>query len=141
MFGDEAEAAISRVMQIREQLRPYIMAQYAAAAASGTPIMRPLFVDFFNDTGSQLVVDQMMFGPDYLVAPQLEENATNRSVYLPPLPVGQTWRNIFSGERTQPPRRAGAASGGQRIVEQTPTHGEGLGTFPVYQRVAVQGTV
>jgi len=49
MFGDEAEAAISRVMQIREQLRPYIMAQYAAAAASGTPIMRPLFVDFYND--------------------------------------------------------------------------------------------
>ena len=88
-----------------------------------------------------MVDDQMMFGPDYLVAPQLEENATNRSVYLPPLPVGQTWRNIFSGERTQPPRRAGAASGGQRIVEQTPTHGEGLGTFPVYQRVAVQGTV
>ena len=121
-------------MHIREQLRPYIM-EYAEAAASGTPIMRPLFVDFYNDTGSQLVVDQMMFGPDYLVAPQLEENATNRSVYLPPLPAGQAWRNIFSGVQTKPPtRRAGAGSGGGgvQIVEQTPTHGEGLSTFPVY---------
>ena len=132
MFGEEAEAAISRVMRIREQLRPYIMEQYAEAAASGTPIMRPLFVDFYHDPASQAIDTQMMFGPDFLVAPQLEENATNRTVYLPPLPSNQTWRNFFSGVRTQP------RAGGQWIVEQTPTHGEGLGTFPVYQRVAVK---
>jgi alpha-D-xyloside xylohydrolase len=127
MFGDEAEAAISRAMRIREQLRPYIMEQYAEAAASGTPIMRPLFVDFHDDSASQTIDTQMMLGPDFLVAPQLEENATNRTVYLPPLPGEQTWRNFFTGVRTQP------RGGGQWVVEQTPTHGEGLGTFPVYQ--------
>ena len=56
------------MMQIREQLRPYVMEQYEAAAADGTPIMRPLFFDFHNDTASQTVNDQQMFGPDYLVA-------------------------------------------------------------------------
>jgi hypothetical protein len=44
--------------------------------------MRPLFFDFWKDPGSETVDDEMMFGPDYLVAPQLIENATSRSVYL-----------------------------------------------------------
>jgi hypothetical protein len=45
-------------------------------------VMRPLFFDFWKDPGSETVDDEMMFGPDYLVAPQLIENATSRSVYL-----------------------------------------------------------
>ena len=129
-FGAEAEAAISKTLRLREQLRPYIMAQYEEVAATGTPIMRPLFVDFYNDTASQTIDDQLMFGPDYLVAPQLYENATNRTVYLPPLPRGYAWRNIFTGVPTAP------SAIGTRIVELTPTHGEGLGRFPVYQKVA-----
>ena len=31
MFGDEAEAAIVKVMRLREQLRPYVMEQYWGA--------------------------------------------------------------------------------------------------------------
>ena len=58
-------------MHIREQLRPYIMRQYAAASATGTPIMRPLFFDFWSDPAASAIEDEMMFGPDYLVAPQL----------------------------------------------------------------------
>ena len=68
------------MMHLREQLRPYIMRQYAAAADTGAPIMRPLFYDFWEDPVAALVEDQMMFGPDFLVAPQLDQDATNRSV-------------------------------------------------------------
>ena len=35
------------------------MEQYEAAAADGTPPMRPLFFDFHADPGSQAVDDQM----------------------------------------------------------------------------------
>ena len=35
MFGNESEAAIVKVMRIREQIRPYVMDQYEAAAADG----------------------------------------------------------------------------------------------------------
>ena len=90
MFGDESEAAIVKVMRLREQLRPYVMEQYKAAAADGTPIMRPLFFDFHTDLESQTVDDQLMFGPDYLVAPVLQKGVQSRSVYLPPLPKVRT---------------------------------------------------
>ena len=73
MFGDEAEAAIVKVMRMREQMRPYVMEQYQAASEFGTPIMRPLFFDFHNDSRCERVDDQQMFGPDYLVAPVLTQ--------------------------------------------------------------------
>ena len=60
MFGDESEAAIVKVMRIREQIRPYVMKQYEAAGREGTPIMRPLFFDFHNDTRSEAIDDQQV---------------------------------------------------------------------------------
>lgn len=68
-FGNESEAAIIKVMRLREQLRPYVMEQYQAAAEHGTPIMRPLFFDFFEDADAQGIDDQQMFGPDVSRAP------------------------------------------------------------------------
>ena len=128
MFGDESEAAIVKVMRLREQLRPYVMEQYKAAAADGTPIMRPLFFDFHTDLESQTVDDQLMFGPDYLVAPVLQKGVQSRRVYLPPLPVGTLWENHFTKVTTD------TSEGGRRITEATPNTGEGFGTFPLYLR-------
>ena len=68
MFGNASEAAIVRVMRIREQLRPYVMEQYAAAAHSGTPVMRPLFFDFFDDPGSQALREHTTQRPPMLPA-------------------------------------------------------------------------
>lgn len=96
-FGPEAEAAIARIMRVREQLRPYIMEQYQTAAETGTPIMRPLFYDFWNDEKAELVEDQLMFGPDYLVAPQLKEASASRFVYLPQLAPPFVWQGYFDG--------------------------------------------
>ena len=124
-FGQEAEAAISKVMHLREQLRPYIMRQYAAAADTGAPIMRPLFYDFWEDPVAALVEDQMMFGPDFLVAPQLDQDATNRSVYLPPLPPPFVWQNVFNTAEQH-----NSTAGGMHLVVQTP-----LDTFPLFFRL------
>ena len=55
--------------------------------------MRPLFFDFPEDIQCWDIEDQMMFGPDYLVAPVLEDGARSREVYLP---AGTTWRNAWS---------------------------------------------
>ena len=48
-FGDEAYAIIRDLLFLRERLKPYILAQMAAAAETGTPPMRPLFFDFPDD--------------------------------------------------------------------------------------------
>lgn len=119
-FGAEAERAIAKVMAIREQLRPYIMTLYKAASERGEPIMRPLFYDFWQDSESQLIDDQMMFGPDYLVAPHLVENATSRDVYLPPLEFPYVWQNFFSHEVYN------TTAGGSKIHIQTPIDSFGL---------------
>ena len=122
-FGAPAEAAIGRVMALREQLRPYIMSLYKEAAAQGTPPMRPMFYDFWDQPASLTIDDEMMFGPDYLVAPQLQQGATNRSVWLPQLPSAFIWRNVFTGALVD------SGAGAVTVVEQTP-----LDTFPLYFR-------
>eukprot|EP00729_Bicosta_minor_P029358 gene29358-29518_t len=90
--------------------------------------MRPLFFDFHNDIASQAVDDQQMFGPDYLVAPVLVKGAASRPVYLPPLPKGAVWKNVFTAVETD------TSGGGKIIVEVTP-----LDTFPLYKRHRTHG--
>jgi alpha-D-xyloside xylohydrolase len=97
-FGPDAEAAIAKVMRIREQLRPYIMEQYKVASETGAPIMRPIFYDFWEDQTAATIDDQLMFGPEYLVAPVLVEDATERFVYLPKLNEPFVWQDYFTGE-------------------------------------------
>ena len=63
------------------------------------------------------------FGPDYLVAPVLQKGAASRKVYLPQLPAGSAWKNVFTGVETD------TAGVGKNITEATP-----LDTFPLYRR-------
>ncbi len=92
-FGEQAYEIIKDLLFLRERLKPYIMEQMKSAHEKGTPPMRPLFFDFPEDPQSWDIDDQMMFGPDYLVAPVLEEGARSRKVYLP---AGSTWRDAWS---------------------------------------------
>lgn len=116
-FGDEAYAIIKDVMLMRERLRPYLHEQLDLAATDGLPAMRPLFVDFPDDERAWTVEDQMMFGPDVLVAPVTEAGARSRPVYLP---AGARWTHAWSGR---------GHDGGGVIEEAAP-----LSQIPVYLR-------
>jgi alpha-D-xyloside xylohydrolase len=98
-FGDDAYEILSEYLHMRERLRPYVHAQARQASATGTPIMRPLLVEFPADAGSWEVDDQFMFGPDILVAPVLAQGARERDVYLP---AGARWSNAWTGEVVAP---------------------------------------
>lgn len=94
-FGDEAYEHIRDVLALRERIRPYLQVQMRRAHEDGLPPMRPLFVDFPDDSASWSIDDQFMLGPDLLVAPILEAGARQRDVYLPP---GE-WRDAWTGAR------------------------------------------
>ena len=94
-YGDDNYEIMKKYLFMRERLRPYIKEQMAAAHEKGTPVMRPLFYDFPYDKKAWDIDDQYMFGPDILVAPVLEYNATEREVYLP---EGAEWKNAWTGE-------------------------------------------
>ena len=116
-FGDEAYAIIKDVMLMRERLRPYLHEQLDRAARDGLPAMRPLFVDFPDDERAWTVEDQLMFGPDVLVAPVTEAGARSRPVYLP---KGARWTHVWSGREYE---------GGGFVDEAAPLH-----EIPVYLR-------
>eukprot|EP01114_Cavostelium_apophysatum_P005038 TRINITY_DN15600_c0_g1_i1.p1 TRINITY_DN15600_c0_g1~~TRINITY_DN15600_c0_g1_i1.p1 ORF type:complete len:395 (+),score=84.46 TRINITY_DN15600_c0_g1_i1:102-1187(+) len=116
-FGDTAFEIISDVLTIRQKFRPYIMRQMEAASDFGTPPMRPLWFDFWTDPMTAEVDDQFMFGPDYMVAPILQYQVWNRTVYFP---EGATWIDYFTQETYE---------GGQTVQVYAP-----LNRFPLYQR-------
>lgn len=116
-FGDEQYDIIRRLLFLRERLRPYVMDQMRAAHETGLPPMRPLFLDFPDDSVSWEVEDQFLFGPDILVAPVVVEGARERAVYLP---AGAAWRDAWTGEEHP---------GGEWITAPAP-----LEIIPVYLR-------
>jgi hypothetical protein len=105
--------------------------RHADASATGAPVMRPMFYDFWDQPTAAAADDQMMFGPNYLVAPQLQEEALQREVWLPQLPSEFVWRNVFSGKVTN------TSAAAVTITEATPLSGDGLATFPLYFRAPV----
>ena len=48
-FGEKTYNAIVPIMQLREQLRGYVMKQMVLASETGTPVVRPMFFNFPND--------------------------------------------------------------------------------------------
>ena len=92
-YGEEVYEICKKYMLLREKMRPYVKQLMMEAHEKGTPIMRPLFYDFPQDSKAWEIEDQYMFRPDLLVSPILEAGMTERTLYLPE----GSWRNINDG--------------------------------------------
>ena len=82
-FGERNYGILKDLLELRERLKPYIIKHMNIASETGTPIMRPMFFDFYDDENCYALDDQYMFGSDILFAPILDEGQTERRVYLP----------------------------------------------------------
>ncbi|NLC18907.1 MAG: hypothetical protein GX757_06730 [Clostridiales bacterium] len=82
-FGERNYPILKNIIELRERLKPYILKYMDIASKTGSPIMRPMFYDFYDDEICYRLDDQYMFGEDILFAPILEQGVTQRSVYLP----------------------------------------------------------
>ncbi len=82
-FGDENYEIIKKLIETREKLMPYIVKYMNIASENGSPLMRPMFYDYYEDAVCYTLEDQYMFGEDILFAPIMEKSQVERNVYLP----------------------------------------------------------
>lgn len=114
-FDDEAVDVTRIFSKLKLRLMPYLFAAGAEAAASGTPVMRPMQFEFPSDPAVAYLDRQYMLGREVLVAPVFSEDGVVEFY----LPAGR-WTNYFTGE---------LVDGG---VWRTETHG--FDSLPLYVR-------
>lgn len=125
-YGEAVYDICAAYMRLRERLRPYIRSVMQAAHERGTPVIRPLFYDFPEDSRSWDVEQQYMFGPRFLCCPVLAPDQRRLKAYLPPLPAGESWKTLRVGAETDGP----VFEGGRDIEVDCP-----LEWMPVFERV------
>jgi alpha-D-xyloside xylohydrolase len=96
-YGPIAQKILTAYDQLRYRMMPYIYSIAWKTTSEGYTMLRPLVMDFREDTRAQNIADQFLFGPAILVNPVTEPGATSRRVYLPDV----TWYDFWSGTKIQ----------------------------------------
>jgi alpha-glucosidase len=115
-FGDDGLAAMTKAINLRYRLIPYIYTLAEATYRTGLPPMRPLFMEFPKEAATWSLNDEWMLGDRLLAAPVLAKNG-ERKIYLP---AG----NWFDGN-------TGKAVAGAQTLDLTPVP---LDVIPFYVR-------
>ena len=87
---------IRELIALRVRLTPYLYHLLWRSHVAYEPIIRPTLHDFPQDSQCWAENDDMLLGPDLLVASVVEPGATQRTVWLP---AGTDWLDFWSGER------------------------------------------
>ncbi|MBS6947670.1 MAG: alpha-xylosidase [Bifidobacterium scardovii] len=95
--GQSAVEVLREFAALKRRLTPYIVRAGKEAHEHGTPIMRPMLMEFPDDPAAWQLDLQYMFGPDLLVAPVFSREG-DVEYYLP---AGK-WTNWFTGETVEP---------------------------------------
>jgi alpha-D-xyloside xylohydrolase len=115
-YGPEAQTILTDFDRLRYRLLPYIYSAAWQVTSAQSTIMRPLVMDFADDTRVRNIGDQFLFGSSLLVNPVTEEGATMRHLYLPKT----KWIDFWTGE---------TLNGGAYIDAPAP-----LSSMPLYVR-------
>lgn len=107
-YGDTVMNHMRQMLELRYRLMPYIYSNVWDVSKNGSTMMRPLVMDFKNDTAAVSQPYQYMFGKNILVAPVTDPGFTSRNVYLP---AGTDWFDFWTGQ---------PHSGAQTIARETP---------------------
>ena len=96
LFDEEACRVLKFFMNWKCRLMPYLYRQAVRAHEEGTPMMRPMFVEFPEDRCCDTLDRQYMMGDDLLAAPVFKESG-QVEYYLP---EGK-WVNLLTGAVTE----------------------------------------
>jgi len=118
-LGPEVEAIARAAIERRYRLLPYLYTLAHRAHRSGEPIWRPLFYDFPDTPELHQIEDQVMIGPQLMIAPVYQPGVRRRLIELPP----GTWYDFHTGAEV-------TGSHGKRAwIADAP-----LGTIPILVR-------
>lgn len=96
LFDEESCVILKEFVNLKCRLMPYIYEQAVKAHKNGTPVLRPMILEFPEDRACDCLDLQYMFGPSLLVAPIFKESG-EVSYYLPK----GTWINLITGEKKE----------------------------------------
>lgn len=82
LYGPEALDAMRKAIDLRYRLIPYYYSLAHETFETGVPLMRPLVMEFPDDSHVANMSDEWLMGSSLLAAPVLQEGG-KRSVYLP----------------------------------------------------------
>lgn len=123
-IGDWGYDAMTRFLNLRYRLLPYIYSVAWKVTSEGSTMIRPLAMDFSADKKVYNLVNEYLFGSSILVCPVTEEqyfpldtllnkpcpssNAASINVYLP---KSTRWIDFWTGEQFE---------GGENVQRETP---------------------
>jgi alpha-D-xyloside xylohydrolase len=117
-FDEKTQKILRTYLHLRYRLLPYLYSVAWQVTNGGSAFMRPLVMDFANDSKVLDIGDQYLFGPSIMVAPVVVAGATTRSVHLP---VGNGfWYDFWTGSKSV---------AGQRVEIDAP-----IETLPLFIR-------
>jgi len=111
LYGEPAEAAMRKALDLRHRLVPYYYSLAHDAAEKGTPLMRPLAMAFPDDEQAANLTSQWLMGDGLMAAPILAQT-NQRSVYFP----NSTWY-MFDSNQT---RKGGQSTDVTAELDQIP---------------------
>lgn len=121
-FGEPFLSIMRAALLLRYRLLPTLYTLMREAAETGMPVLRPVAFAAPGDRAALSAFDEVLFGPDLLVAPVVRPQQDKRLVYLPegawlPLP------NLDASGAAAP------LQGGRHIIAEAP-----LEVVPTYLR-------
>lgn len=93
LFDEEAVENTRKFVNLKLSLMPYLYNETVKASENGTPLMRPLFFEFYEDHNTYFIERQYMFGTNLLIAPIFNTEGTVKYY----LPEGK-WTNLLTEE-------------------------------------------
>jgi alpha-D-xyloside xylohydrolase len=127
-YSEKALQVTRHYTRLRYALIPYLLAMAQVSAADGTPMMRPMVLEFPDEAMIDQVDDQYLLGSDLLVAPVFKPGASSRVVCFP---RGRWWRLEEAGQMITP-------AGFQEVaapLESLPLYVRGGAVIPRYASV------
>jgi alpha-D-xyloside xylohydrolase len=107
-YGNTVEADIRSTLNLRYRQLPYIYSEAWQFSGNHSTLMRPMIMDFKQDTAAVGQAYQYMFGKSFLVAPVVQPGVTSWNVYLP---KSSEWYEFWTGKRFR---------GGQTVKADAP---------------------